>query len=83
MELVGWRGEEAGTDRRTSQKQVRVLAYQGAAAEVTGRTGQTRTGIQNQRERDIGLEFILEVSISLSSENDQKRIENVRLEFGT
>ena len=60
-----------------------MLAYQVAVAEVTGRTGQTRAGIQNQRERDIGLEFILKVSISLSSENDQKRIENVNLEFGT
>lgn len=35
-----------------------------------------------ESERDNAFEFILKVSVSLSSEIDQKRVENVRLESG-
>ena len=49
---------EAGTDRQTSQRQIRVLPRQEDAAKATGRTGPTGTGIGSERERDIGLEFI-------------------------
>lgn len=75
--------DEAGTDRQTSQRQIRVLPCQEGAANATGRMGPTGTGIESEREPDIGLEFIFKMSISLSSANAQKRVENVRLEFGT
>lgn len=75
--------DEAGTDRQTSQRQIRVLPCQEGAAKATGRMGPTGTGIESEREPDIGLEFIFKMSISLSSANAQKRVENVRLEFGT
>lgn len=75
--------DEAGTDRQTSQRQIRVLPCQEGAAKATGRTGPTGTGIESEREADMGLEFIFKMSISLSSANAQKRVENVRLEFGT
>ena len=61
--------DEAGTDRQTSQRQIRVLPCQEGAAKATGRMGPTGTGIESEREPDIGLEFIFKMSISLSSAN--------------
>lgn len=55
-----------------------MLAYLLSAGEMPGRMGLTRTGVRNEREENIGFKFIFKVSVSLSSEN-----ENVRLEFGT
>lgn len=79
--VVGEMMRQGQTDSCRKGK-LEVLPCQEGAAKATGRTGPTGTGIESEREADMGLEFIFKMSISLSSANAQRGLKMLDWNLG-